>query len=50
VIPLTEITYGPEIPPEAVDAIVRVFPEGVIVIFDPADNPTAPVRPFTEIT
>jgi hypothetical protein len=36
--------------PEAVDAIVSVFPLCVIVIFDPADNPTAPVRPFTEIT
>jgi hypothetical protein len=37
-------------PPDAVDAIVSVFPVCVIVIFDPADNPTAPVIPFTDIT
>jgi hypothetical protein len=32
--------------PLAVDAIVRVFPDCDIVMFDPADNPTKPVIPL----
>jgi hypothetical protein len=36
--------------PEAVDAIVSVFPLCVIVIFDPAERVIPPVRPFTEFT
>jgi hypothetical protein len=36
--------------PEAVDAIVSVFPLCVIVIFDPAERVIPPVRPFKDIT
>ena len=33
-------------PPLAVEAMVNVFPLGVIVIFDPATKFIAPVAPF----
>lgn len=36
--------------PVAVDAIVNVFPAGVIVIFDPAARVTAPANPFNDVT
>ena len=41
---------GPVIPISTAAEIVNVFPDGEIVILEPADIPTIPVKPFILLT